>query len=97
MLARWVWRNDGVASAFCEPVAQSTRIIGSVGDELARRWNAAEDDLGSDQVVRVAGCEAELQRPADFVRHRMDFAGAPTPRTANGVQKGPPFAPPAER
>ena len=77
MLSGRVGRDDGLGALFGEPVAQALGVAGSVGDEAPRARRAGEQIARSSEVVGIAGCEQEADRPAAIIRQRMDFRGAP--------------------
>ena len=97
MLAGWLWRDDDLAAAFGEPVAQGPGIVGAVGDELARGAGDGEQVARSVQVAGVAGGEDEGERAAELVGQRVNLGGTSTARTPDRMSAGPPFAPAAER
>lgn len=55
MLAVRLRRDDDVTAAVGKPVAQVAGIVGTVGDELARRSGDGEQVARSDEVAGVAG------------------------------------------
>ena len=97
MLAGWVWRDDGLDAAFCQPIAQAGRVVGSIGEQPAGRRTVAKRSRAAGEVVAVAGRDQERQRAAQIVGQRVDFGRAPAARATDRVLEGPPFAPAAER
>jgi len=59
MLASWVWRDDRLDPAFCEPIAQARGIIGAIGEEPAGQANCCQELSGAGEIVAVAGCNQE--------------------------------------
>lgn len=97
MLARWIWRDHRLDAALCEPIAQACCIVSSVGQQLARQAGCSQELSGAGQIVSVAGCDEKRKRAPLIVGQRMDFGRTATPRAADRVMEGPPFAPAAER
>lgn len=97
MLAGRVRRDNRFAAAFDEPVTQLSGVVGSIRQELARRWPELENRARPNQIVRIARGQNEDSGPAELVSQGVDFGGAPAAGGSDGVVEGPPFAPPAER
>ena len=97
MLAGWVWRDDRLTSAFGQPVAQLCGVIGPVGQELLRGWNALEKHGCTDQIMRLAWREREGDGAAQRIGYGMNFSRPSAARATDGLFEVPPFAPAAER
>ncbi len=97
MLSGRVWRDDGLAAAFGEPVAELGRVIGAIGDQPLRGGDVLEQGGGPDQIVGLAGGHGKGDGPADVVGYGMNLGRPSAARSADGVLEGPPFAPAAER
>ena len=90
-------RDDRLASALGQPIAKLAGIVGTVGDQLLRRGDAFEQGGGTNQVVHLAGCHGESDRPADIVGQGVNLGRPSAARSSDGVLELPPFAPAAER
>ena len=97
MLAGWIWRDHRLDAALCEPIAQASCIVSSVGQQSARQAGCSQELSGAGEIVSVAGGDEKRKRAPQIVGQRMDFGRPPAPRAADRVTKGPPFAPAAER
>jgi hypothetical protein len=56
-----------------------------------------EQATHSDEVVDVTGRDQQDMGAADIIGQRVDFGRLTAARATDGVVKGPPFAPAAER
>ena len=92
-----VGRDDGLASAFLQPVPKSFGIICSVGDETLRHGNVLHEQSSAGQIMSLPGCEGERKRAAGSIGQGVNFSRPSAPRSADGLCKVPPFAPDAER
>ena len=97
MLSCLVWRDDGLAAAFGEPVPETACIVGPVGDQALRRRDAGEQVGDSCQVVGLAWRQGEGQRPTKRVAQGVNLSRPSAPRSPDGLGEVPPFAPAAER
>ena len=97
MLAGRIWRDHGLDAACGQYVAQTSGVVGSIGQQAARIADHADQAACPDQIMSVAWGNEEGQWTADIVGQRVDFGGLPPARAADGIVEGPPFAPAAER
>jgi len=97
MLAGWIGRDDRLAAALGQPIAELAGVVGTVGDQLPRRGDAPEQRRHADQIVGLPGGEAEGQRPSGMIGYGVNFGRPSAARSADGVLEVPPFAPAAER
>jgi hypothetical protein len=97
MLAGRIWRDDRFNPSLREFLAQAVGVIGPVGENSLGPMAHCEQATRSDEVVDVAGRDQQDVRAANIIGQRVDFGGLPAARAADGVVKGPPFAPAAER
>jgi len=73
MLARGVRRNDRLAAAIGQPVAEPAGVVGPVGQEFAGRGYARQQSLGPGQVVGMAGCQDQRQWATQLIGQRMNL------------------------
>lgn len=97
MLARRMRRNDGLAAALAQPVAQALCVISPVRQQAARRGDARQERADTGQVVRLPCRQTERDRPPVFIGQGVNFGRPSAARTADRIDEGPPFAPLAER
>ncbi len=97
MLAGWIGRDDSLAIALGQPVAELAGVISTIGNQPARRRNPSEERRGADQVVRLPGGEGKGPRSAGVIGYGVNFGRPSAARSADGVLEVPPFAPAAER
>ncbi len=97
MLAGRIWRDDRFNPSLREFLAQAVGVIGPVGENSLGPMAHCEQATRSDEVVDVAGRDQQDVRAANIIGQRVDFGGLSAARAADGVVKGPPFAPAAER
>lgn len=97
MLARWVRWDDGLCAVLLQPIAQRSRVVGTVREQSAMRPHDVEDSPRAGQIMNVARRKRESDRPAEVVGQGVDFRRAPAARGANCMMMSPPFAPAAER
>jgi len=97
VLACRIGRDDGLASALGQPVAELAGVVGPIGDQASRRGYAPEQGGYPDQIMGLPGGHGEGQRPAKIVGYGVNFGRPSAARSADGLLEGPPFAPAAER
>ena len=59
MLAGWIWRDDRLDPAFCEPIAQAACIVSSIGQQSAGQAGRSQEFAGAGEIMAVAGCDQE--------------------------------------
>jgi len=87
-------RLDVVAQQTGAPVVG---VIGLVGEKVSRPRQMRGEHDGALDVGGLAGREIEGQGPAMFVAQGMDLGVASALCAADGLSRGPPFPPPAQR
>jgi len=92
-----IWRDDGLASVFGQPVAEAASVIGAVGDEAPGYGDVSEKGGRTDQIVDLTGGHGEGHGTADVIGQGMNFGRPSAARSTDGVLEVPPFAPAAER
>jgi len=97
MLAGGIWRDHRLGAALGKPVPQTSGIIGSVGNQVLRDADKAEQIPCTDKIMDVSGCDGKGDGAAVIVGQSVDFRGAATARSADGIVESPPFPPDAER
>jgi hypothetical protein len=97
MLAGGIGRNDGLAAALGQPIAQLAGVVGTVGDQLSGCRDALHQRRRADQIMGLSGRDGEGQRPAGVVGYGVNFGRPSAARAADGLLEVPPFAPAAER
>jgi len=97
MLAGWVWRDDRLTSPFGQPVSELCGIIGPVGQEPFRGWDALEKHGRADQIMRLSWRNREGDGAAQRIGYGMNFSRPSAARPTDCVFEVPPFAPAAER
>jgi len=55
MLARRVWRDDGLGATLGKPIAETLRVVGAVCQEARRAGHDVQQGAGAIEVVRIAG------------------------------------------
>lgn len=55
VLARGIWRDDGLAAAFAEPIAQGRCVIGAIGKQASGRSGDGQEVARAGQVMSMAG------------------------------------------
>jgi len=73
MFPRWVWRDDGLATTFGQPVAELAGIIGSVREQPLRRWDQRQQGGRADKVMSLARRQGEGDRTPDVVGYGMNL------------------------
>lgn len=68
MLAGRVWRDNCLATALGQPVAQSARIVGAVRQQAAWGRDALQKHRHTCQVMRLARRQAQRDGPPDVDR-----------------------------
>ena len=97
MLARRIGRNDGLGTAFRQPIAQTVGVVGSIRDQPSGRRNRWQQIPCGGKIVAITGGDQERERTAAVFSQRVDFGGAPAARATDRLLEVPPFAPAAER
>ena len=97
MLSGWVRRNNGLAPAISQPVAQPSGIVGTIRDQPFWGRYTGEQSRGPVQVMRLSRGQRESQRAPDGVGQGVNFGRPSAARSADGLSEVPPFAPAAER
>ncbi len=97
MLAGRVRRDHRFDGSLSEPPAQLGSVVGAIRDEAPGGADAVQECGSARQLVGVAGRYDERARPAALVDKGVELGGASTAGGADGMGKGPPFAPAAER
>ncbi len=97
MLSGWVRRNDGLASAVGQPIAEPSGIVGTIRDQPFWGRYMGEQGRRPVQVMRLSRGQRERQRAADGVGQGVNFGRPSAARPADGLLEVPPFAPAAER
>ena len=97
MLAGRIGRDHRLDTAPCQPIPQAVSVVCSVSEQPTRRRNRRQQFARRWQVMTIAGCDQEGDRPAAILGQRVDFGRAPTARAADRLLEVPPFAPAAER
>jgi hypothetical protein len=97
MLAGRIGRNDGLAAALSQPIAQLASVVGTVCDQLPGCGDALHQRRRSDQIVGLPGRDGEGQRPTGVVAYGVNFGRPSAARSADGLLEVPPFAPATER
>jgi hypothetical protein len=92
-----VWRDDGLAAALRQPVAQPAGIVGAVGEQAARGRDAGQKLRHTGQVMRLAGRQAERDGASDIVGQGVNLGRPSAARSPDGLRELPPFPPEAER
>ena len=92
-----IGRDDGLASALGQPVAELAGVIGPIGDQALRRGYAPEQGGHPNQIMGLPGCHGEGQGSAKVVGYGVNFGRPSAARSADGLLEVPPFAPAAER
>lgn len=93
----WVWRYDGLASAFCQPVTQPPCVIGTVREQTAWDRDARQKLGDTGQVMCLARRQTKRNGPARLVGQGMNLGRPSAARPSNGLCILPPFPPDAER
>lgn len=73
MFPGWIWRDDGFASAFGQPVTQPPCIIGTVCEQAAPGGNTREKLGNSRQIMRLARRQAKRDRPSNLICQGMNL------------------------
>jgi len=55
MLAGWIWWDHRLDAALCEPIAQASCVVSSVGQQSARQAGRSQELSGTGEIVSVAG------------------------------------------
>jgi len=97
MLAGRIWRDHRLDPSLREFLAQAVGVIGAVGENSLGLMAHCEQATHSDEVVDVTGRDQQDMGAADIIGQRVDFGRLTAARATDGVVKGPPFAPAAER
>jgi hypothetical protein len=97
VLACRIGWDHSLAASVCQPVAQLAGVVGAIGDQTLWGRHAPQDVAEADEVMNLARCQAEGQRPTVFVGQGMNLGRPSAARPADGIGKVPPFAPAAER
>jgi len=97
MFSGWVRRNDRLASAVGQPVAEPSGIVGTIRDQPLWDRYTGEQSCRPVQVMRLSCGQRERQRAADGVGQGMNFGRPSAARPADRLLEVPPFAPAAER
>lgn len=97
MLASWIGRDDGLDAALCQPIAQAVGVVGSIGQQPARRRNDWQQVACGRQIVANARRNQESNGAALIFGQCVDFGGATAARATDRLFEVPPFAPAAER
>jgi len=91
MLPRRVWRNDSLATAFIQPVAQPPGIIGTVCQEFLRRRDASQKLGNAGQIVGLAGRQAQRDGPSDLIGQGVNLGRPSAARASDGLGELPLF------
>ena len=97
MLACRIGRDDGLASALGQPVAELSGVIGPIGDQAPWCGYTSEQGGHPDQIMGLPRGHGEGQRPAKLVGYGVNLGRPSAARSADGLLEAPPFAPAAER
>lgn len=73
------------------------RVVGFVGDEIAGLRKMLGKHDGAGDVGGLAGSQIEGQRTAMAIAYGMDLGVASALGAADGLNRSPPFPPPAQR
>ena len=97
LFARGVVRDDGHGATVDQPLAQATRIVGTIGCTGPSPGDLREQDESSPKVAELAWRHLDGERSPERVAERVDLGGAATTGAADGLLFRPPFPPAAER
>ncbi len=97
LLAIGLVGDDRLALSPYEPSPPVVRVIGLVGEQIFRRRKVTGEHHGSGDVGNLAGCQVEGQGAAILVAYGVDLGVAPTFGATDGLNRSPPFPPPAQR
>jgi hypothetical protein len=97
VFSSWVGRDDGLAAAFGQPIAEFPGVIGAISDEPLGCRDAPQKRRHADEVMGLASCHGESDRAASTVGYGMNFGRPSAARSADGMFEVPPFAPAADR
>ena len=97
MLACWVWRDDGFTAPLGQPIPKLSGVIGAVSNKPSWYGYAFKQRGGPRQIVGLPRRHNKRQGPTDIVGYGVNFSRPSAARSADGLLKGPPFAPAAER
>lgn len=97
VLAGGVVGDDGRRAALDQELAQLVGVIGGVGQAEARARKGLQQRPGKGGVAALSGGYFEGDEASLAIDDGVDLGRAPAPRTADRLDFGPPFPPPAER
>ena len=97
LLAVGLVGNDGLDAAAYEPSTPMIGIVGLVGEQVAGVGEAISQHHGARDVGDLAGREIEGEGSAAVVAQGVDLGVAPALGAADGLNRSPPFPPPAQR
>ena len=97
VFARGVVGDDGRRAAFDQELAQLVGVVSGVGQAEARAGQGLQERLGKGGVTALSGGYFEGDEASLAIDDGVDLGRASAARTADRLNFGPPFPPPAER
>jgi hypothetical protein len=77
--------DDGPGSLTHDFGAQVVTVVAFVGEERAHRWRERKNIRRSNDIGILTWGQMHDNRPAERIAQRMDFCGAASARTADGL------------
>ena len=97
MFSRRVWRDDGLATVFGQPISELAGVICTVRDQSLWCRNARQQGRRADEIVNLTWRYRKGERTPDLVGYGVNLGRPSAARSYDGLFEVPPFAPDAER
>lgn len=86
-----LWRDVGLRFSLRRESPNSITVVGSVCEQNGIGLESIEHVGGRLAVMRLSGCQDEIDRPAFGIDKRVDFSGEPAAGTSHATIVGAPF------